>query len=191
MKPTIQLRHVACALTLAVASLNASPARAQQAGAAPPPTTTVTIQAALAGDVGTLAEKFEGLAKVMAGKYDWKPGEGVRSVGDVFNLIVNENKMLVGVLAGKPAGPRGARPAPITDPAELQAALRASYADLKQALAALSESDLKATVRMFGRETTKQGAALLLLFDQHEHLGQSIAYARSNGVVPPWSLGAK
>jgi hypothetical protein len=27
----------------------------------------------------------------MAGKYDWKPGEGVRSVGDVFNLIVTEN----------------------------------------------------------------------------------------------------
>jgi hypothetical protein len=161
MKPTIQLRHVVCALTLAVASLNASPARARQAGAAPTTTTTpVTIQAALAGDVGTLGEKFEGLAKVMAGKYDRKSGEGVRSAGDVFNLIVNENTMLVGVLAGTPAGPRGARPAPITDPAELQAALRASYADLKQALAALSDSDLKASVRM----------ALLLLFDQHEHL---------------------
>jgi hypothetical protein len=34
---------------------------------------------------------------------------------------------------------------------------------------------------------TKQGALMLLLEDQHEHLGQSIAYARSNGVVPPWS----
>lgn len=30
-------------------------------------------------------------------------------------------------------------------------------------------------------------AALMLLFDQHEHLGQSIAYARMNSVVPPWS----
>jgi hypothetical protein len=26
-----------------------------------------------------------------------------------------------------------------------------------------------------------------LFGDQHEHLGQSIAYARTNGVVPPWS----
>ena len=34
---------------------------------------------------------------------------------------------------------------------------------------------------------TKQGAAFTLLFDQHEHLGQSIAYARTNNVVPPWS----
>jgi hypothetical protein len=40
---------------------------------------------------------------------------------------------------------------------------------------------------MFGPDTTKHGAALMWLFDQHEHLGQSIAYARSNNVVPPWS----
>jgi hypothetical protein len=40
---------------------------------------------------------------------------------------------------------------------------------------------------MFGRDMTKQDAALMLLSDQHEHLGQSIAYARSNSVVPPWS----
>jgi hypothetical protein len=41
---------------------------------------------------------------------------------------------------------------------------------------------------LFGRDTTKQGAALMLLMDQHEHLGQSIAYARSNKVTPPWSM---
>jgi uncharacterized damage-inducible protein DinB len=189
MKKLMLSRHLASALSLAAIGLLATPSYAQQTGAAP--AAPVTMQAALAADVATLGEKFEGLAKVMAGKYDWKPGEGVRSAGDVFNLIVNENKMLVGVLAGTGGGPRGPRPAPITDPAELQAALRASYADLKQALAALSDSDLKASVRMFGRDTTKQGAALMLLFDQHEHLGQSIAYARSNGVVPPWSQGGK
>jgi uncharacterized damage-inducible protein DinB len=77
--------------------------------------------------------------------------------------------------------------APITDAAELQEALKTSYAALQQALAGLSEGDLKAPVKMFGRDTTKQGAAFMLLFDQHEHLGQSIAYARTNSVVPPWS----
>jgi hypothetical protein len=51
----------------------------------------------------------------------------------------------------------------------------------------LSDNDLKTSVKFFGRDTTKQQAALMLLFDQHEHLGQSIAYARTNGVVPPWS----
>jgi hypothetical protein len=86
----------------------------------------VSIQAALSNDVGTLSDKFVGLAKAMTGKYDWRPGPGVRSVGEVFNLIVGENKMLAGLLSGAPS----------------------------------------------------QGG---------EHLGQSIAYARSNSVVPPWS----
>ena len=80
--------------------LLAAPAAAQMSA---PPT---TLQAALAKDAGTLSDKFAGLAKVMAGKYDWKPGQGVRSAGDVFNLIVGENKML----AAAPHGRGGARP---------------------------------------------------------------------------------
>ena len=46
---------------------------------------------------------------------------------------------------------------------------------------------LKAPVKLFGRDMTKEEAVRFLFGDQHEHLGQSIAYARSNGVVPPWS----
>ncbi|MDE3197962.1 MAG: DinB family protein, partial [Acidobacteriota bacterium] len=136
-----------------------------------------------AADAGTLSDKFSGLANVMAGKYDWKPGQGVRSVGDVFNLIVRENGMLVGVLTGKQA-PRAAA---ITDPAKMQEALKASYAEVETAIKGLSESDLQATVKLFGHDMTKEGAVFHVLTDQHEHLGQSIAYARTNGVVPPWS----
>ena len=69
----------------------------------------------------------------------------------------------------------------------MQEALGSSYAALKTALAGLSDSDLGSKVKIFGMDSTKQGAAMMLLSDQHEHLGQSIAYARSNGVVPPWS----
>ena len=171
------------AVTAIAAALFETPSFAQQTAtttAAPP----VTLQASLANDVGTLSDKFTGLAKVMAGKYDWRPGQGVRSVGEVFNLIVGENKMLTALLTGAQPGPRGN---PITDPAALQEALTSSYAALKTAVAGLSDADLKTPVKLFGRDTTKYGAALLLIMDQHEHLGQSIAYARSNGVVPPWS----
>ena len=72
------------------------------------------FQAAFGEDAGTLSDKFTGLAHVMVGKYDWKPGQGVRSVGDVFNLIVEENGMLADALTGK--ANTGAQPAPITDP---------------------------------------------------------------------------
>jgi len=142
------------------------------------------LQAAFGEDAGTLSDKFTGLARVMAGKYDWKPGPGVRSVADVFNLIVFENGLLASTLSGTP---NSARPAPITDPEKLQEALKTSYANLQKAMTALSDNDLQTTVKLFGREWTKRDAVLHVLYDQHEHLGQSIAYARSNGVVPPWS----
>jgi uncharacterized damage-inducible protein DinB len=143
------------------------------------------FQAAFGEDAGTLSNKFTGLAQVMAGKYEWKPGQGVRSVGDVFNLIVKENGLLAGVLSGTPN--TGAKPAPITDPEKMQDALKASYANLQKAITGLSDNDLQTHVKLFGEDMTKQDAVVLILEDQHEHLGQSIAYARSNGVVPPWS----
>jgi uncharacterized damage-inducible protein DinB len=143
------------------------------------------LRAAFAKDAGTLSDKFTGLARVMSGKYDWKPAQGVRSVADVFNLIVKENGLLAGVLSGTPN--TAAPPAPITDPEKLQEALKDSYANLQKAIAGLSDSELQTPVKLFGHDLTKQGAVMLLLGDQHEHLGQAIAYARSNGVVPPWS----
>ena len=168
----ILIQYVVCALAVA---LMMPLAKAQSAG----------IQAAFGKDAATLSDKFTGLARVMSGKYDWKPGQGVRSAGDVFNLIVKENGMLATALSGTPN--TGAKAAPISDTEKLQEALKASYANLQKAIMALSDNDLQAPVKLFGRDMTKLGALMLILEDQHEHLGQSIAYARSNGVVPPWS----
>src|SRR5437899_3395765 len=117
------------------------------------------IQTAFGKDAATLSDKFSGLAHVMAGKYDWKPGQGVRSVGDVFNLIVLENGLLAGALSGTPN--TGANPAPITDPGKLQEALKASYANLQKAITGLSDRDLQAPVKLFGRDMTKQSALML------------------------------
>src|SRR5579872_2425608 len=170
----ILTRYGACALAVAL-MVPLAQAQRQAAG----------LQAAFGEDAGTLSDKFTGLARVMSGKYDWKPGQGVRSVGDVFNLIVKENGMLAGVLSGTPN--TEAKPAPITDPEKMQEALKASYLNLQKAITGLSDNDLQTTVKLFGRDWTKQDAVMHILEDQHEHLGQSIAYARTNGVVPPWS----
>jgi uncharacterized damage-inducible protein DinB len=166
------MQYAVCALAVV---LTVSLAYAQPAG----------LQAAWASDAGTLSDKFTGLAQVMAGKYEWKPGQGVRSVGDVFNLIVRENGLLADALTGKTNSP--AKPAPITDPEKMQDALKASYANLQKAITGLSDNDLQTQVKLFGEDMTKQDAVMLILEDQHEHLGQSIAYARTNGVAPPWS----
>src|SRR4029077_9372303 len=168
----ILTQYVVCALAVA---LILPLAQAQPAG----------MQAAFGKDAGTLSDKFTGLARVMSGKYDWKPGQGVRSVSDVFNLIVTENGMLAGVLSGSPN--TGAKPAPTTDPEKLREAREASNVNLQKAITGLSDNDLQTIVKLFGRDWTKQDAVMHILEDQHEHLGQLIAYARSNGVVPPWS----
>src|SRR5580693_6469427 len=114
----ILTQYGVCALAVA---LMLPLAQAQPAG----------MQAAFGKDAGTLSDKFTGLARVMAGKYDYRPGQGVRSVGDVFNLIVAENGMLAAVLSGTPPGPR---PAPITDAATLQESLKTSYANLQKVI---------------------------------------------------------
>jgi hypothetical protein len=80
------------------------------------------MQAAFGKDAGTLSDEVTELARVMSGKYGWKPGQSVRSVGDVFDLTVNENGMFVGMLSGAPD--TGAQPVHITEPAKLQEALR-------------------------------------------------------------------
>ena len=172
----ILIQYGLCALAVALmAPLAQAQPQSQPAG----------WQAAFAKDAGTLSDKFTGLARVMSAKYDWKPAQGVRSVADVFNLIVKENGLLAGALSGTPN--TGAPPAPITDPEKLQEALKASYLNLQKAITGLSDNDLQTTVKLFGKDWTKQDALIHVLVDQHEHLGQSIAYARSNGVVPPWS----
>src|SRR5215510_15701922 len=99
----------------------------------PGPLRAQTTQAALSKEAGTLSEKFAGLARVMAGKYEWKPAEGVRSVGDVFNLIVKENGLLLGTLTGAGEGPGGGRGAQVLEPEKMQEELKASYANLKKA----------------------------------------------------------
>jgi hypothetical protein len=168
------MQRAACLLATA-AGLMASSLYAQQPAG---------MQASFGGDVATLSDKFTGLARVLDGKYDYRPGQGVRSTADVLNLIVMENGMLAGVLTGAAPGPR---PAPVTDPAKLQDALKNSYANLRKVIDGLSDSDLNTSVKMFGRDTTKRGAIQMALTDQHEHLGQLIAYSRVNGIVPPWS----
>ena len=102
-------------------------------------------------------------------------------------MSVKENGLLLATLTGAGDGQGGGHGAPVLEPDKLQAALKDSYANLQKAIEGLSDADLKAPVKLFGKDFTKEGAVRYLFADQHEHLGQSIAYARSNGVVPPWS----
>lgn len=120
-----------------------------------------------------------------ADKFAWRPAKGVRSISEVYMHIAGGNYLLatfVGVDAPKNNGDIEKN---VTKKAEVIAELRRSFDHLRAA--ANGTNDLDAPVRMFGRPTTHQGVLVTMLNHLHEHLGQSIAYARINGVVPPWS----
>jgi uncharacterized damage-inducible protein DinB len=132
--------------------------------------------------------KVVGLAEAMPQeKYAWRPADGVRSVAEVFTHIAGANYMLPNFIGIKP--PAGMTPALAkeTDKAKVVEALKASFEHVRQGVTNLSDADLAKPVKLFGRETTYEGVLFLMANHMHEHLGQSIAYARTNGVTPPWS----
>src|SRR5262245_32805222 len=146
------------------------------------------------GDVDAQLKYVEsqvvGLAQaVPAEKYPWRPAEGVRSYLEVCLHIAGGNYFLGSVLGTPP--PDGIDSRAIekstTDKAKAIEAIQASFVHVRKVVAALTPGDLETKVDFFGEKPTKRRIVLEVLGHAHEHLGQSIAYARMNGVVPPWS----
>jgi uncharacterized damage-inducible protein DinB len=132
-----------------------------------------------------LAEAFP------ANKYTWRPGAGVRSVSEVLLHIAGSNFNLPRVLGVAPKeGMLGAEYwTSTTDKARIVADLKRSFSFLRAGVEKLTDADAEKKMAWFDGENTYRG--ILYFFTRHtgEHTGQLIAYARFNGVVPPWSEG--
>lgn len=122
-------------------------------------------------------------------KYTWRPAAGVRSVSEVLMHVVGGNYYLLTFVGVQPPKPMSEEGEKITDKAQVAAALRESFDFVRAAIRKLSDADLEKAATFFGRQTTTRNIYLQTVTHVHEHLGQLIAYARSNGVVPPWSRG--
>ena len=77
------------------------------------------------------------------------------------------------------------------DKAKITQLLKDSFAHLRQAILTISDADMDKPQKMFGRQTTVRGAFMMIIGHFGEHLGQSIAYARMNGITPPWTEEAQ
>ncbi len=153
-------------------------------------TPTSGYRAEFLEDVAYYEQRYTRLAEAMpADKYSWRPAEGVRSVGEVYTHIIMANYGVARALGT--AFPAGLDPKAVAamsgDKAKVQQALKESFAHFHGAVLALSDADADKPQKMFNRQTTLRGS--LMMIDRHwgEHLGQSIAYARVNGIVPPWT----
>lgn len=183
MRPTARLGFVAAlALTLT------APMTAQ---------TREGVMGDLLRDINQVEQKIVGLAKAMpAETYDWRPGAGVRSTSETLMHVAADNYFLPAMMgtAAPPETGISGKDFKTTTTFEKRtvtrdqviAELEKSFAFLKTSMAAMPDSQLETPVPA-GPKMTNRSMWIATATHLHEHLGQLIAYARSNKVTPPWS----
>ena len=138
--------------------------------------------------------KFISLAMAMPeDKYGWSPGEGVNNVRRVYLHVGRYNynypEMSLGVAA--PAGLNADSVEVSTRSKEqVVAYLRQSREHVRTVVANMTDEQLSRPTDLYGRQVPQWAVLMQLVAHMNEHLGQSIAYARMNGVTPPWSQPA-
>jgi uncharacterized damage-inducible protein DinB len=125
---------------------------------------------------------------IPAEKFAWRPAPGVRSISELYMHIAIGNYLLLG-LAGlePPVNPATLGKEPeksLTRKAEVVKFVKESFDAVR---AAYPGADKQKVVKFGGVDATAEGVFLRLLVHNHEHMGQAVAYARTNGIVPPWS----
>jgi hypothetical protein len=147
-------------------------------------------------DVAELRSKFVGLAQACPEeRYAWKPMDGTRRVGGVLGRAAGGGRAFPANW-NQPAAQGAARGYEVesarldslsTSKAQLITELERAFDHLGRSLAGMSESARAADGKTWGRDMKVDAGITMALSDMHEHLGQLIAYARMNRIVPPWS----
>ncbi|MDE2730448.1 MAG: DinB family protein [Bacteroidota bacterium] len=143
---------------------------------------------ALVSDFDGSSSKINQLAEAIPAElYDWRPSEGVRSVSEALMHVVLANYYFSTALGH--SAPEEMPEESLADKDAIKAHLMASQDLVREAINMHTSSDLAETMPMFGQEMSRYGVLMIVTGHSHEHLGQMIAYARSNNIAPPWSGG--
>lgn len=151
----------------------------------------------LINSLSQVEEKLTSLAKEFpADKWNWRPAEGVRSPAEVIQHVAADNWFLPTAAGVSAPAATGIQPNEYPtvqafeeremSREEIMQQMASSFAHAKEAVRSTASQYDKA-ISLFGFDTTIRGLWLMETTHVHEHLGQLIAYARANGIVPPWS----
>lgn len=136
------------------------------------------------------SRKVLSLSKAMpASTYEWAPDEGLMAVAQVYAHIARYNYLYLHESLGisAPQGVDWRNFESITDKDRIVALLEQSVEHVRTATRNMTEADLTRSTRLYGRDVAGWAVLFQLLAHMNEHVGQSVSYARMNGVVPPWS----
>jgi len=125
---------------------------------------------------------------IPADKYAWRPGPGVRSTSEVMMHLAVSNFFLLSVTGPPMPNDLSSNELEksVTRKADVINWLRRSLDAVKVGRASLKAGDLARKVKIEGRDATVDGMYLRIIIHDNEHMGQLIAYARMNGIAPPW-----
>lgn len=146
-------------------------------------------------DLQDMHKKMVGLAtSIPAEKYTWRPEPGVRSVSELFLHVSGANYGYPPLITGT-APALGFKAAGFetstTDKAKIIEQLNQSFTYAEAALEAMSNADFAKPEKKLGPDANDGDVIYLMIMHNHEHLGQTIAYARLNGITPPWTEEAQ
>jgi uncharacterized damage-inducible protein DinB len=122
-------------------------------------------------------------------KYAWRPAPGVRSTSEVIMHVAIANFGLLNITGLKmPANLSSTSlEKTVTAKADVIDWLKRSLDAVKTNHATVKPAELARKLKVAGRDASVDGMYLRIIVHANEHMGQLIAYARMNGVVPPWS----
>ncbi len=147
-----------------------------------------------------------------ADKYSWRPAPGVRSVSEVYVHIASGNFLLLSLTGVKlpaeyfPNVATDDRGKPdthavfkrmselektVAEKGAVTRMLNSSLDEVRDRFSQSTPAELDRPADFFGEQTTVRRIYLRIFAHVNEHYGQSVAYARVNGILPPWSQTQK
>jgi len=190
------LLMVLCLAPFAVFAQDSGSSADNQANAAntdhTPPSYDMKAQALL--DLGQVQKKFVDLADAFpADKFTWRPSEDSRSFAEVLLHVAGERYQILALGGATPPSDFHAKEfeKSTTDRAKIVDELNKSWDFAQKTINGMTNADFAKLLPKLGPQANAGDVIYILVADAHEHLGQAIAYARVNGVVPPWTVAAK
>jgi uncharacterized damage-inducible protein DinB len=145
-------------------------------------------------DLERVQKKFVDLASaVPAEKLTWRPSADSRSFAEVLLHVAGERYGILSLMGAElPAGlDRKGFEKSTTDRTRIIEELNKSWEFAQKTIQGMTNADFAKLLPKLGPQANAGDVVYILVADAHEHLGQSVAYARENGIVPPWTVEAQ
>ncbi|HXZ32227.1 MAG TPA: DinB family protein [Terriglobales bacterium] len=145
-------------------------------------------------DMQVVQKKFVDLANAIpADKFNWRPSPDSRSFAEVFLHVAGERYQILHLMGAEtPAGfdPKTFEKSS-TDKSRIVDELNKSSEFTQKTINGMSNAEFAKLLPKLGPQANAGDVVYILVADAHEHLGQVVAYARENGIVPPWTVEAQ